>query len=111
MHHDGGGGGAPARAEAAPGDTVLLAPAAASFDQYDNFEQRGDDFYPTGDRRGTKITLHARPCVYFGTIKQIFIFDWMAFGTCILATYLDMDNSEWNGAWIGAGFCGADRDS
>jgi UDP-N-acetylmuramoylalanine--D-glutamate ligase len=33
-----------ARAEAAPGDTVLLAPAAASFDQYDNFEQRGDDF-------------------------------------------------------------------
>jgi UDP-N-acetylmuramoylalanine--D-glutamate ligase len=22
----------------------LLAPAAASFDQYDNFEQRGDDF-------------------------------------------------------------------
>ncbi|MCL4125229.1 UNVERIFIED_CONTAM: hypothetical protein GTU68_044477 [Idotea baltica] len=30
--------------EAEPGDTVLLAPAAASFDQYDNFEQRGDDF-------------------------------------------------------------------
>ena len=27
-----------------PGDVVLLAPAAASFDQYDNFEQRGDDF-------------------------------------------------------------------
>jgi UDP-N-acetylmuramoylalanine--D-glutamate ligase len=23
---------------------VLLAPAAASFDQYDNFEQRGQDF-------------------------------------------------------------------
>jgi UDP-N-acetylmuramoylalanine--D-glutamate ligase len=33
-----------AMAEAAPGDVVLLAPAAASFDQYDNFEQRGDDF-------------------------------------------------------------------
>jgi UDP-N-acetylmuramoylalanine--D-glutamate ligase len=31
-------------AEAEPGDTVLLAPAAASFDQYDNFEKRGDDF-------------------------------------------------------------------
>lgn len=30
--------------EAEEGDTVLLAPAAASFDQYDNFEQRGDDF-------------------------------------------------------------------
>ena len=35
---------AKAVAEAQPGDTVLLAPAAASFDQYDNFEQRGDDF-------------------------------------------------------------------
>ncbi|WP_299670736.1 UDP-N-acetylmuramoyl-L-alanine--D-glutamate ligase [uncultured Roseobacter sp.] len=31
-------------AEAEPGDVVLLAPAAASFDQYDNFERRGDDF-------------------------------------------------------------------
>ena len=30
--------------EAASGDTVLLAPAAASFDQYDSFERRGDDF-------------------------------------------------------------------
>ncbi len=30
--------------EAEPGDTVLLAPAAASFDQYDSFERRGEDF-------------------------------------------------------------------
>lgn len=33
-----------AHAEAEPGDVVLLAPAAASFDQYDSFEKRGDDF-------------------------------------------------------------------
>ncbi len=33
-----------AHADAQPGETVLLAPAAASFDQYDSFEQRGDDF-------------------------------------------------------------------
>lgn len=31
-------------AEAEPGEVVLLAPAAASFDQYDSFEKRGDDF-------------------------------------------------------------------
>ena len=31
-------------AAAEPGDTVLLAPAAASFDQYPDFEARGDDF-------------------------------------------------------------------
>lgn len=30
--------------EAETGDVVLLAPAAASFDQYDSFERRGDDF-------------------------------------------------------------------
>lgn len=33
-----------AAAEAQPGETVLLAPAAASFDQYDSFERRGEDF-------------------------------------------------------------------
>ncbi len=33
-----------AAGEAEPGDTVLLAPAAASFDQYPDFERRGEDF-------------------------------------------------------------------
>lgn len=33
-----------ASAEAQPGDTVLLAPAAASFDQYPDFEKRGEHF-------------------------------------------------------------------
>ncbi|MEM8787619.1 MAG: UDP-N-acetylmuramoyl-L-alanine--D-glutamate ligase [Pseudomonadota bacterium] len=33
-----------ASAESEPGDTVLLAPACASFDQFDSFEARGDAF-------------------------------------------------------------------
>ncbi|MBY6161925.1 UDP-N-acetylmuramoyl-L-alanine--D-glutamate ligase [Mameliella alba] len=33
-----------ATADAEPGEVVLLAPAAASFDQYDNFEKRGAHF-------------------------------------------------------------------
>ncbi|MEM8655770.1 MAG: UDP-N-acetylmuramoyl-L-alanine--D-glutamate ligase [Pseudomonadota bacterium] len=35
---------AAAMADAERGDVVLLAPAAASFDQYDSFEKRGEDF-------------------------------------------------------------------
>ena len=33
-----------AAALAQPGDVVLLSPACASFDWYESYEQRGDDF-------------------------------------------------------------------
>ncbi|MQY41030.1 UDP-N-acetylmuramoyl-L-alanine--D-glutamate ligase [Epibacterium sp. SM1969] len=42
---------AAAMADAQPGDTVLLAPAAASFDQYNSFETRGEDFIAQVDAR------------------------------------------------------------
>ncbi len=36
--------------DSSAGDVVLLAPAASSFDQYDNFEDRGNDFITQVER-------------------------------------------------------------
>jgi UDP-N-acetylmuramoylalanine--D-glutamate ligase len=43
-HDDGDLAHALAHVEAEPGDVVLLSPACASYDQYTNFEERGEEF-------------------------------------------------------------------
>lgn len=44
---------------AQPGDNVLLAPACASFDMFDNFEQRGDVFIHAVENLSGNVISHA----------------------------------------------------
>ena len=41
-----------------PGDVVLLSPACASFDMYDNFEARGRDYKDCLQRLADEVNSH-----------------------------------------------------
>jgi UDP-N-acetylmuramoylalanine--D-glutamate ligase len=49
-----------AASAARPGEVVLLAPACSSYDQFENYEQRGRAFKElVSERRGWKVWQHA----------------------------------------------------